>query len=306
MHKICLKYKLLTSQQQTSQLMYGFEESVTIRRQELTNYKTEKGTFFVRKKLKDLFGFADQEKKPYGLGYTLTLKRNSSIDAIIRCNGVDVAKVVVKDISWYIPDYVPNLVNQQFVMDQLLNKDPTELSYIERTVFRNYVNTNNNWTFDLGNSGGSYRESTPTFIIVGFEARNKIHSQTHDKATFDRLPISNALCKIGSEKNPEDGIECDYDHDKYDQAYSEIENFYQLKSETNLLNPFIDLHKFRSYNFYKFDLSKQKDHIASQPIRLEFEFSAAFAVANYIAYALILTPKLISISSDGQRHFDLI
>ena len=50
----------------------------------------------------------------------------------------------------------------------------------------------------------------------------------------------------------------------------------------------------------------QKDHIASQPIRLEFKLSAAFAVADYIAYALVLTPNLISIISDGQRHFDLL
>ena len=55
-------YKLLTTSQQTSQLMYWFEESTTIRRQELTNNKSEKGTFFVRIKLKYLFGFADQKK----------------------------------------------------------------------------------------------------------------------------------------------------------------------------------------------------------------------------------------------------
>ena len=189
-------------------------------------------------------------------------------------------------------------------MDQILNKDPTELFYTERTVFRKDVNTNNNWTFELGNSNN---ESCPLFVKVGFQARNKIVSQTHDNATFDKLPISNAVCKIGSEKYPDDGIECDYDRDKYDQAYSEIENFHHLKSETNLLNPFIDLHKFRTNNnFYVFDLSKQKDQIARQPIRLEFKFSAAIDVADYITYALVLTPKLISISSDGQRHFDLL
>ena len=55
-----------------------------------------------------------------------------------------------------------------------------------------------------------------------------------------------------------------------------------------------------------FNLSKHKDQIASQPIRLELKFSAAFGVADYIAYALVLTPKLISIRSDGQRHFDLL
>ena len=182
-------YKLLTSSQQTSQLMYGFEESITIRRQELTNYKTEKGTFFVRIKLKDLFGFAGQEKTTYGLDYTLSLKRNSSNDVIINGAGVDAAKVVVKDISWYIPHFVPSLENQQFVLSQYLNKDSTELSYTERTVFRKDVNTNNNWTFELGTSA----TSTPTFVIVGFQARNKIDLQTHDTATFDRLSVSNAV-----------------------------------------------------------------------------------------------------------------
>ena len=302
LHLISLMYKLLTSTSQTSQLLYGFEENLSVRRQELTNNKNEKGTFFVRIKLKDLFGFADQEKITYGLGYTLTLKRNTNNDAILRSVGVDAAKVVIKDIGWYIPHYVPSIENQQLVMDQILNKDPTELSYTERTIFRKDVNTNSNWTFELGSSG----TSTPTFVIVGFQARNKIDSQNHDNAVFDRLPISN-VCKIGSEKYPDDGIECDYDRDKYDQAYSEIENFYHLNSETNLLNPFIDLNKFRTnYNFYVFDLSKQKDIIASQPIRLEFKLNAAIDVADYIAYALVLTPKLISISSDGQRHFDLI
>ena len=214
LHPISLMYKCLTSTQQTSQLMYEIEESTDVRRQELTNNKNEKGTFFVRIKLKDLFGFADQEKITYGLGYTLTLKRNNNNDAILRVAGTDAAKISVKDIGWYILHYTPSLENQQLVMDQLLNKDPTELYYTERSVFRKDVNTNNNWTFELGNSGSE----SPTFIIVGFQARNKIDSQTHDNSVFDRLPISSAVCKIGSEKYPNDGIECDYDRDKYDQA----------------------------------------------------------------------------------------
>ena len=61
--------------------------------------------------------------------------------------------------------------------------------YTECIVYRNDVNTNNNWTFELGNSG----ESTPPFVIVGFQARNKIDSQTHDNAVYDQIPISNAV-----------------------------------------------------------------------------------------------------------------
>ena len=96
------------------------------------------------------------------MGYTLTLKRNNNNDPIIRDNGVDAAKIVIKDIGWYNPHYVPSLENQQLVVDQILDKDPTELFYTERVVFRKDVNTNISWTFELGNSG----ESTPTFVIV--------------------------------------------------------------------------------------------------------------------------------------------
>ena len=45
LHPIALMTKLLTSTSQTSQLLYGFEESTTIRRQELTNNKNEKKPF---------------------------------------------------------------------------------------------------------------------------------------------------------------------------------------------------------------------------------------------------------------------
>ena len=74
-------------------------------------------------------------------------------------------------------------------MDQLLNKSPTELIYIERTVFRKDVNSKDSWTFDLGNSG----EPTPTFVIIGFQVGEQIDSQTLDNAMFDGFPISNAV-----------------------------------------------------------------------------------------------------------------
>ena len=143
----------------------------------------------MRKKTKRLVWIS---RLPYELGYTLTLKRNNINDTFFCTAAVDAATVAVKDISWCFPHYVPSIENQQLVLNQILNKDPTELYYTERTVFRKDVNTNHNWTFELGNSG----ELTPIFVIVGFQARNEIDSQTHDNAVFDQIPISIAVCKI--------------------------------------------------------------------------------------------------------------
>ena len=119
------------------------------------------------------------------------MKGNNNNVHIIRDNATDAAKIVIKDIGWQIPHYTPSVENQQIMMDQFLNKDPTELHYMEHFVFREDVNTNKYWTFDLGNSG----ELTPTFVIVGFQGRNKIDSQRHENAIFDKLPISKLFVK---------------------------------------------------------------------------------------------------------------
>ena len=74
--------------------MSRFDDSVAIRRQELTNNKTGKGTFFVNNKLSDAFGFANHEKFTYGLVYTLTLKRNNNNNVAFRGAGVVTAKIV--------------------------------------------------------------------------------------------------------------------------------------------------------------------------------------------------------------------
>ena len=96
-------------------------------------------------------------------------------------------------------------------------------------------------------------------IIICFQARNKIGSQANDNGLFDRLPTSYAVSEIGSEKHPDNGINCDYDRDNYFQAYYEIENIFEQQTLTNFLQPLIDLHLLRNrYNFHVSDLSKQK------------------------------------------------
>ena len=85
-------------------------------------------------------------------------------------------------------------------------------------------------------------------------------------------------------------------------------------TKDNILPPYISEADFRTsnaaandvgYNLYVFDIRYQKNFTNSQPIKVEFKFEGV--VPNDInGYALVLTNKLVSISSDGQRHFDLI
>ena len=56
---------------------------------------------------------------------------------------------------------------------------------------------------------------------------------------------------------------------------------------------------------YVFDIRYQKNFESAQPIKAEFRFEVVVPAVIY-GYALMLTNRLVSISSDGQRHFDLI
>ena len=55
---------------------------------------------------------------------------------------------------------------------------------------------------------------------------------------------------------------------------------------------------------YAFDIRYQKNYESSQSIKVEIKFDGVVPVGVY-EYALISTNRLGSISSDGQRMFDL-
>ena len=109
--------------------------------------------------------------------------------------------------------------------------------------------------------------------------------------------------QLGSERYPVDGIKCTYDRDKYDQAFWEIEKFCKLHAETNLLNHLL-ISRILEQRILFVHLTRQKDKTSFRPTGLKVSFSAGCCVASYVGNAPVLTPTLMSISSDGRRHSD--
>ena len=139
-----LMYKLITTAKGCDDLSIGFDRDPTRRRNELTNNKNIKGKYHVRIYLKDVFGFAEhQEKATYGLGYKLTLTRNSDNAVLNEADATVLGKVKIIAIEWYVPHYTTSMSQQAVLSNQIVNKIPTELQYIERSVFMKEVNTQN-------------------------------------------------------------------------------------------------------------------------------------------------------------------
>ena len=311
-HIVSLMYKLLTSSKGSDDLSIGFDRDRNRRQRELTNNKTQKGNsnYHVRIYLKDVFGFAEyQEKGTYGLGYKLTLTRNTNNAVLNKDNAINNGRVKIIAIEWYVPHYTPSIQQQTILSKQILKKTPTQIQYPERPVFTKEVNTKNFWTFELGTQEGI---NIPIWIFVAFQQNDRQHDQNLNNDTFVRLPVISAQVVIGRERYPDSAILLNYDDDNCSQAYGQIKEAFKALTKVDILQPYISEHDFRSsdegnnigYNIYAFDIRYQKNFENAQPVKVEFIFSENVDAGIY-GYALVLTNRLASITSDGQRMFDL-
>ena len=103
-----------------------------------------------------------------------------------------------------------------------------------------------------------------------------------------------------------------YDDDDYSQGYGEIKEAFKALTKDDILQSYITDDDYRSsndgdnidYNIHVFDIRYQKSFETGQSVKIEFKFDKVIPAGLY-GYALVLTNRLISITSDGQRMFDL-
>ena len=277
-HIVSLMYKLLTSSKDSDDLSIGFDRNHGRRKNELSNNKGIKGKYHIRIYLKDFFGFAEHEEKgTYGLGYKLTLTRNTKNAVLNKDIAVGNGRVKINSLDWYIPHYSPNLEEYNKLMNQIKKNSPTLPHYVERSVFMKEVNTQNLWIFELGTQEGI---NIPIWIFVAFQQNDRQNNQNLNNDTSYRPLVTSAQCIIGTEKYPDNSILLNYNDDVYSQGYGQIEEAFKALTNDNLLQPYISVADFRSsnsdddvgYNIYAFDIRYQKNFESSQPIKVEFKF----------------------------------
>ena len=164
----------------------------------MTTNKNVNGKFHLRIMLKDVFGFAEgQEKATYGLGYKLTLTGNKDEAVIDKVAGIADARIKIDHIHWYVPHYTPSMSQQAIMSKQIMNKTPTELRFVERSVFLKQVKNQNLLNFELGSQENM---NVPIWIIIDFQQQDRQDSQDLNNDTFCRLPVVSAQYVIGTEK----------------------------------------------------------------------------------------------------------
>ena len=208
-HIVSLKYRLKTNARDTDDSSIGFDRGRGRRQRELTKNKNQKRKYHVTIMLKEVCDFAEhQEEATYGLGYNLTLKRNSDKSVLKKDNAINDGKIKMNAIEWYVPHYTLSFPQQDIISKHILSKLPTEIKYMEKSAFINEVKTQKFITFEYGTQE---RINVPIWIIVGCQQRTRQDSQNLNNDNFYRPSVTSAQCVIGTDKYPDTGIFVTYE-----------------------------------------------------------------------------------------------
>lgn len=122
----------------------------------------EKGRFQVRTPLKEIFGFSEDLNVVYGLKEQLTLRRKADTDAIFKAAAAADGKVVLDQISWFLPVVEPNQQALSALTKQIESKSELEIDYRIPQI--------TTFTWPLTVKAGSER---PRYMIVAFQTGKK-------------------------------------------------------------------------------------------------------------------------------------
>ena len=129
-------YKLISNAKDSDDLSIGYHCGLDGKKQEMTNSKNRIRKYHPKNMLRDVFRFAEHhEKATFGLGYKLTLTSNKDDGVIDKVAGIADARNNGDHIHWLIAHYTLSFQQQGFLSKQILIKTPTELRYIEISVF---------------------------------------------------------------------------------------------------------------------------------------------------------------------------
>ena len=284
-----------------------------LRRDYIINMPAARGTFCFKIPLKHFLGFCEDYKKIlYGMQQRLTLTRTSDENAIFRANGVDVGKVDITGIKWFMPHVIPSDA-YRLQLDKIIEKKEKIPVGYRMLQCDNTSITGTDFTWRLGVKSSP---DIPRFIIVGFQiGRN--NNQEQNPARFDNCDIGNIYVTLNAKRYPDTDYDINFGENRFCRIYGDSSTFRkkffnmdELVSNHNI-NP-VDYKNL--YPIFVFDVTKQSEKLktAVSDIHVKMRFNTNQALdndgnpRNVMAYAVIISDRLFHFVSDGSKITNIV
>ena len=284
-----------------------------LRRDYIINMPASRGNFCFKIPLKHFLGFCEDYKKViYGMQQRLTLTRTSDNDAIFRANGVDVGKVDITRIKWFMPHVIPSDA-YRLQLDKIIEKkEKIPVGYrMLQCDSTSITGTNFAWRLGVKSS-----PDIPRFIIVGFQIERN-NNQEQNPARFDNCDIGNIYVTLNAKRYPDTDYDIKFGHNQFCRIYGDAASFRkkffnmdELVSNHNI-NP-VDYKNL--YPIFVFDVTKQSKKLktAVSDIHVKMRFNTDPSLdndnnrLNVMAYAVIISDRLFHFVSDGSKITNIV
>ena len=284
-----------------------------LRRNYIINMPASRGHFCFKIPLKHFLGFCEDYKKIlYGMQQRLTLTRTGNDNAIFRDNGVDVGKVDIERIRWFMPHVIPSDV-YRLQLDKIIEKKEKIPVGYRMLQCDNTSITGTEFTWRLGVKSSP---DIPRFIIVGFQIERN-NNQEANPAIFDNCNIGNIYVTLNAKRYPDTDYDINFNENRFCRIYGDTaafrKKFYnmdELVSNHNI-NP-VDYKNL--YPIFVFDVTKQseklKTAVSDIHVKMRFNTNPALDNANnprnVMAYAVIISDRLFHFVSDGSKITNIV
>ena len=284
-----------------------------LRRNYIINMPASRGHFCFKIPLKHFLGFCEDYKKIlYGMQQRLTLTRTSDDNAIFRANGVDVGKVDIERIKWFMPHVIPSDA-YRLQLDKIIEKKEKIPVGYRMLQCDNTSITGTNFTWRLGVKSSP---DIPRFIIVGFQIERN-NNQEQNPARFDNCDIGNIYVTLNAKRYPDTDYDINFNDNRFCRIYGDSSTFRkkfynmdELVSNHNI-NP-VDYKNL--YPIFVFDVTKQSEKLktAVSDIHVKMRFNTNPALdddnnpRNVMAYAVIISDRLFHFVSDGSKITNIV
>ena len=196
-------------------------EGFKLRRNYIINMPTTRGHFCFKIPLKHFLGFCEDYKKIlYGMQQRLTLTRTSDDNAIFRANGVDVGKVDIERIRWFMPHVIPSDM-YRLQLDKIIEKKEKIPVGYRMLQCDNTSITGTEFTWRLGVKSSP---DIPRFIIVGFQV-GRNNNQEQNPAIFDNCNIGNIYVTLNAKRYPDIDYEINFNENRFCRIYGDSSTF---------------------------------------------------------------------------------
>ena len=274
-----------------------------IRRDYIIKDSTPKGSFGFKVPLKHIFGFCeDYDKVVYGFKHELTLTRNDDNDAIYKDGGIDRGKITLSKISWFMPHVIPSDRDKMELYKIIERKEKLPVGYRmiqcdSATIPQN--TTSFSWRLSVKSS-----PEVPRFIVVGCQV-NRSGDQDQNPSLFNNVNVKNIYATLNSMRYPTADYNFSFPETKFSRLYGDAAEFRTKFYNMDHLvsNPNNTPTDYRSlYPMFLLDVSKQSEKLkySTTDIQIKMNFNANVP-DDTVAYAVIISDRLINFQSDGNK-----